>query len=86
MRTDLKPRLQVDYDIVLSPTYQVPVLYLVLRWHHHDGPVGLDAVYQYVVPKQYQTEVKSVGVMGAISVGVSLLFVSWGFLFKLQNT
>jgi ubiquitin-like-conjugating enzyme ATG10 len=70
LRTNLLPTLQVDYDIVLSPTYQVPVLYFVLRWHNHPGPVGLDAVYQYVVPKQYRQQLQSVGVMGGISCGV----------------
>ncbi|KAJ5672403.1 Autophagy-related protein 3 [Penicillium longicatenatum] len=69
VRTGLNPKLQVDYDIVLSPTYQVPVLYFALRWHHYDGPVGLDAVYRYVVPEQYQRELKSVGIMGGISFG-----------------
>ncbi|KAJ5083821.1 hypothetical protein N7456_013248 [Penicillium angulare] len=69
VRTNLKPKLQVDYDIVLSPSYQVPVLYFALRWLHQNGPVGLDAVYQYVVPEQYQTQMKTVGVMGGISMG-----------------
>ncbi|KAJ5257289.1 hypothetical protein N7478_013393 [Penicillium angulare] len=58
-----------DYDIVLSSSYQVPVLYFALRWLHQNGPVGLDAVYQYVVPEQYQTQMKTVGVMGGISMG-----------------
>ncbi|KAJ5585316.1 uncharacterized protein N7459_005116 [Penicillium hispanicum] len=69
VRTDLTPNLQIDYDIVLSPTYQVPVLYFALRWNHCQGPVGLDAVYQYVVPEQYRKELKSVGIMGGISLG-----------------
>lgn len=64
-----QPSLQIDYDIVLSPTYQVPVLYFGLRSHSH-GPLGLDDVYQYVVPEQYRQELKSVGVMGGISMGV----------------
>ncbi|KAJ5364440.1 uncharacterized protein N7496_010153 [Penicillium cataractarum] len=69
IRTNLHPTLQIDYDIVLSPTYQVPVLYFVLRWHNHQGPVGLDAVYQYVVPEQYKQQLQNVGVMGGISFG-----------------
>ncbi|KAJ5195129.1 Autophagy-related protein 3 [Penicillium cinerascens] len=54
---------------VFSPTYQVPVLYFTLRWHNHQGPLGLDAVYQYVVPEQYRKELKGVGVIGGISFG-----------------
>ncbi|KAJ5860590.1 Autophagy-related protein 3 [Penicillium soppii] len=63
-----QPSLQVDYDIVWSPTYQVPVLYFGLRSHSH-GPLGLDEVYQYVVPEQYRQQLKNVGVMGGISMG-----------------
>ncbi|KAI9923621.1 hypothetical protein MW887_008441 [Aspergillus wentii] len=31
------------------------------------GPVGIDAVYQNLVPDQYRKELKNVGVMGGIS-------------------
>ncbi|KAJ5487919.1 hypothetical protein N7530_002219 [Penicillium desertorum] len=68
VRAKPQPSLQIDYDILLSPTYQVPVLYFGLRWHNH-GPLGLDEVYQYVVPEQYRRQLKSVGVMGGISMG-----------------
>ncbi|KGO39099.1 Autophagy-related protein 3 [Penicillium expansum] len=68
VRAKPQPSLQIDYDILLSPTYQVPVLYFGLRWHNH-GPLGLDHVYQYVVPERYRQELKSVGVMGGISMG-----------------
>jgi hypothetical protein len=73
VRTAPTPSLQVDYDILLSPTYRVPVLYFRLKWNHHNGPVGLDAVYQYVVPEQYRKGLQSVGVMGGISLGVCML-------------
>ncbi|KAI2715996.1 hypothetical protein DTO012A7_3483 [Penicillium roqueforti] len=68
VRAKPHPSLQIDYDILLSPTYQVPVLYFGLRWHNH-GPLGLEEVYQYVVPERYRQELKSVGVMGGISMG-----------------
>lgn len=44
-------------------------MYFGLRSHNH-GPLGLDDVYQYVVPEQYRQQLKSVGVMGGISMGV----------------
>ncbi|KAJ5818310.1 hypothetical protein N7474_003901 [Penicillium riverlandense] len=70
VRAAPNPSLQVDYDILLSSTYRVPVLFFRLKWnHHHHGPVGLDAVYQYVVPEQYRQGLQSVGVMGGISLG-----------------
>ncbi|KAL4783483.1 hypothetical protein BJX76DRAFT_255693 [Aspergillus varians] len=59
--------LQVDYDILLSPTYQVPVLYFVLRGA--DKPLGMDEVYDYLVPDQYRKDIQGVGIMGAISFG-----------------
>lgn len=63
--------LQVEYDIVLSPTYQVPVLHFMLRWTNQKGPVvGIDSVYQYLVPDQYRKQLKSVGIMGGISFDV----------------
>lgn len=74
-RTDLQAKLQIDYDILLSPTYQVPVLYFTLRWHNRQGPIGLDAVYQYVVPEGLRHQLKSAGVMGAISFGVGALAI-----------
>lgn len=70
MRIDIGPQLQIDYEIVLSPTYQVPVLYLALQWHNHRAPVDLDLVYQYIVPEQYRKQLRSVGIMGGISFGV----------------
>ncbi|KAJ5894400.1 Atg10p [Penicillium taxi] len=69
IRIDRNPTLHIDYDIVLSPTYQVPILYFALRWINYDAPIGLDAVYRYVVPAHYQSELKNVGVMGGISMG-----------------
>lgn len=66
---DPDPYFQVEYDILLSPTYRVPVLYFVLRGSRV-GPVGIETVYQYLVPDQYKKEVKSVGVLGGISMGV----------------
>lgn len=69
VRTDGRPTLHIEYEILLSSTYQVPVLYFTL--HRDDqGPIGLDGVYQYLVPEPYRKQLKSVGVMGGISFGV----------------
>ncbi|KAK5796785.1 hypothetical protein VI817_006069 [Penicillium citrinum] len=68
VRTDGRPTLHIEYEILLSSTYQVPVLYFTL--HRDDqGPIGLDGVYQYLVPEPYRKQLKSVGVMGGISFG-----------------
>ncbi|KAH8422928.1 uncharacterized protein LDX57_000684 [Aspergillus melleus] len=67
---DSNATLQVDYEILLSPTYQVPVLYFMLRRGNHPGPMEIDAVYHYLVADQYRKELQAVGVMGGISLGV----------------
>lgn len=69
VRTDGHSKLHIEYEILLSPTYQVPVLYFVLHWDNQ-GPIGLDAVYRYLVPESYRKQLKNVGVMGGISFGV----------------
>ncbi|BCS24723.1 ATG3/ATG10 family protein [Aspergillus puulaauensis] len=63
----ISERLQVDYDIFVSPIYQVPVLYLILR--RADKPLGIDGVYEYLVPDQYKMNIQGVGIMGGISSG-----------------
>ncbi|KAL2828653.1 hypothetical protein BDW59DRAFT_42173 [Aspergillus cavernicola] len=64
---DTHDTLQIDYDILLSPTYQVPALYFVLR--RASMPLGIDEVYRYLVPEQYRENIQSVGIMGGISFG-----------------
>ncbi|GIK06821.1 hypothetical protein Aspvir_002473 [Aspergillus viridinutans] len=67
--TQTSPGLHVDYDILLSPVYRVPVLYFLLRRDGHPQSLEIDAVYHLLVPDQYRKELQSVGVMGGISVG-----------------
>ena len=74
-------RTDVEYYITLSPTYQVPVLYFSLLNCLPDtafdggpaGPDGLDAIYDHVVPPQFKSNLRDVGVMGGISIGVCFL-------------
>ncbi|KAL3457776.1 hypothetical protein BJX64DRAFT_292821 [Aspergillus heterothallicus] len=81
---DTYDSLQVDYDIVLSATYQVPVLYFVLR---HEGKLlGIDEVYRYLVPNQYRENVKGVGIMGGISFGYHPVFGTPAFFVHPCNT
>ncbi|KAH8693527.1 hypothetical protein BGW36DRAFT_300935 [Talaromyces proteolyticus] len=61
--------LTADYDITLSQTYQVPVLYFVVSGIHQSGLAAIDAVYQLLVPDQHKGPLKSSGVMGGISFG-----------------
>lgn len=61
----------VDFNILLSTTYRVPVLYFRLRNLPVRGPQGLDAVYQILVPRDAEAALRGSGVMGGISMAVS---------------
>lgn len=65
------PPSAVDFNILFSPTYRVPVLWFTLRNLPAGGPKGIDAVYHYLVPERYRAELRQFGVVGGISVGVS---------------
>ena len=58
--------VRVCYDIVHSPTYQVPVLYLSFPGRSLPQP---DVVYDLVVPNAQKHQVRDIGVMvGALSM------------------
>ncbi|KAK2750260.1 hypothetical protein FQN55_002405 [Onygenales sp. PD_40] len=76
------PMHQVEYNILLSPTYQVPILYFFLHNLSAKGREGLDVVYNRLVPAQYRSELKDVGVMGGLSIGVRI--TSAPFVFSLK--
>lgn len=61
---------QVIYDIIHSPFYQVPVLYIMFK--DLPGPSrGLpppEQVYEMLVPTSQQEQMEAVGPMGALSM------------------
>lgn len=59
--------LVVEYNILLSPTYQVPVLYCFVRGMQ----CTTETLYEHLVPAHSKTQVQDVGVMGGISMAVS---------------
>lgn len=63
---------RVEFSIVLSPVYCVPVLYFSL----HDVPASshasVEQIQDLLVPPHFSAQIKSVGVMGGISMTVSL--------------
>jgi ubiquitin-like-conjugating enzyme ATG10 len=60
----------VAFSILLSPTYQVPVLWFTPDQFPLHGPWDLDTVYQYLVPHHYHTGLRQVGILGGISMAV----------------
>jgi hypothetical protein len=68
-----KPSLQlVNYDIIHSPSYQVPVLYITFDGRPHGAKSKAmpspDEVYKILVPDTYRKGLRDLGVMGALSI------------------
>lgn len=61
----------INYDIFLSPTYQVPVLYASISDALHRFPPTMSTLYEYLIPPQFKAQTDSVGVIGGITVTVS---------------
>lgn len=63
--------LQAIFDIIHSPSYQVPVLFLQVNVHAL-GKVAkvhsLDDIYEMLVPPTHRLEMQAVGVLGALSM------------------
>lgn len=63
---------RVVYDIVHSPSYQVPVLYVTLQSHDYQGwkPLQLpvDEVYSLLTPRAHHEQLRNIGVVGALSM------------------
>lgn len=60
----------VQCDIAYSPAYQVPVLYLTFA-ERSNTTIALpspDEVYNMLVPNDFKLPMRSVGVMGALSM------------------
>jgi hypothetical protein len=64
------PNPLIEYHIILSPIYRVPVLYFFLH-NLPDGTVsGPETAYNLLVPEQFRATIKEMGVMGGISMSV----------------
>jgi len=62
------PQKTVIYDIVHSPSYQVPVLYIHFSAESRPGLPKLDEVRDLLVPPSHRQQIDAVGVMGALSM------------------
>lgn len=59
----------VEYHIILSPVYRVPVLHFQLNPGSTTSKSSLEAVYNHLVPQQYKSSMSSAGILGSISIG-----------------
>ena len=67
-RTGVETEREVHYDIVYSPTYQVPVLYLTFPSTDRSPLPSPDEVYNLLVPFTYRAQLQAVGPMSALSM------------------
>ena len=62
--------VRVDYHVLLSHTFQVPVLYFAPMWMDTLEPLTLKELYSILVEKTSQESLEDVGVLGGVSHGV----------------
>ncbi|KAF1953941.1 hypothetical protein CC80DRAFT_527021 [Byssothecium circinans] len=62
------PQPVIHYDIVLSPTYRVPVLYISIKDTFHRYPPTMSTLYDAIVPSEYAAQTNDFGVIGGITI------------------
>ena len=65
--------VMVEFDILLSPIYRVPVLNLSLNSIIFKLPT-IEELYELLVPAALRKQIDGFGVLGGLSYGVSLAF------------
>lgn len=66
----LVPQACIHYDIVRSPVYQVPVLYISILDPQHRFPPTMATLYQHLIPPPFKSQTEHAGVMGGITITV----------------
>ena len=60
----------VHYDVLLSPSYRVPVLYFTVVDSQHRYPPTPETLHSFVIPPNFKTQTEHVGVIGGITTTV----------------
>lgn len=58
----------VRYDIIFSPTYRVPTLYIASHSPLPGRSLTLSDIYDILVPQHHRTGMQAVGVMGGLTM------------------
>ncbi|KIW20793.1 hypothetical protein PV08_01371 [Exophiala spinifera] len=66
--TDNTGYVDVTFSVTLSPTYSVPILWFTCQKVPGKAGLNLDQVYELLVPNSSQEPLRTVGVMGGISM------------------
>lgn len=62
---------EIHYDVILSPVYRMPVLYISISDPLHRYPPTMTTLYEHLIPPQFTAQTDSGGVLGGVSVNVS---------------
>ncbi|KAL9127005.1 MAG: hypothetical protein Q9217_004040 [Psora testacea] len=62
------PSPSVEYHIIHSTSYQVPVLYFFVHDLPCQSPKDIDTIYEYLVPKQHREALRGLGILGGIGM------------------
>jgi len=65
----------IDFSIVLSPTYQVPVLWFSFLSDVPTSSNRLETVYDIIVSPTSRQALQNIGVLGGISIAVSSILI-----------
>ncbi|KAF3044700.1 hypothetical protein E8E12_009321 [Didymella heteroderae] len=65
-------RAVIHYDVVLSPSYRVPVLYISISDILHRYPPTMETLYSVVIPPTSRAQAEHVGIIGGITTSVGL--------------
>ncbi|KAK3197034.1 hypothetical protein GRF29_1536g335859 [Pseudopithomyces chartarum] len=68
MITSHSPSPLIHYDILLSPTYRVPTLYIHISDPLHRFPPTMSTLYTHVIHPACIDQTKTAGVMGGITI------------------
>ncbi|KAF2405290.1 hypothetical protein EJ06DRAFT_525819 [Trichodelitschia bisporula] len=68
VRPPSAPFLTVEYDIHLSPTYQVPTLYFSIRDAFGQPIMSVDTIYRLLVSGYHAPELRATGIMGGLGM------------------
>lgn len=74
-----KDTILVEFSVLRSSIYQVPVLWFTLNGVPSNVLAGIEAVYQHLVPETTRSCLRQISVMGGISMAVRRCCPSWAF-------
>lgn len=64
-------RALIHYDIILSPVYRMPILYIHVSDSLHRYPPTMTTLQEHLIPPQFRAQTDGGGVLGGVSVNVS---------------